>query len=891
MDREAESLFHEIADLAPADREALYRERNIPQELRGDVERLLAFDRDEDHLLTGSVAASAQSVLDAGTHAEGQRCGPYRLMRLIGSGGMGSVYLAERTDGEIQQRVAIKLLCRARQQAGFVERFLRERQILATLNHPGIARLLDAGHIGDGQPYLAMEFVDGAPIDIHAEKRDLRARLLLFARVCEAVSYAHRNLVVHRDLKPSNILVDGSGQPKLLDFGIAKMLDAAADRTATRDQLLTPEYASPEQIRGAAQTVTSDIYSLGAVLYKLLTGRSPHAAACERRTGIEFAICFTEPDPPSAIQRAIPRDLDYIAAKALRKEPGERYGSADALADDIRAFLESRPVRARSGNAWYRGRKFLRRYWVPVTAAALVVLSLSAGLYVANRERLLAQQRFQKVRQLAHTFVFDLHDEVAKLPGSTKVREMMVRTGLQYLDYLAPSAAGDLDLQKEIAAGYMRIGDAQGYPTKPNLGRLNDALASYRKAGGIYRRIAARDSAYLPDLADYDLRYAGLVRFTHDLRQAKQFAQLSIETFDRARARNPLGVQWEERYLGAWCTVGDLDEDQGSYRQAWAEFSRCLDLAQAQLGQARARRAVANLSQVEERIGTAAQELGMLPRALEAFDREEELLQELMASEPHNPALLRWQMLLEQFRSRVYDDENYPSLEDAPRALESAKRYREVADEMVRQDPNDTAARVSQANAASRVSYALCEVHAPDAVATAERAVRMFDDAIAAGRADHLTVSSRAEALRRLARAQLQAGRHAEALRTAESALAARRKIAAGSAPGSNDRVELVQTLIVAGQAGAAAGDAARGEALLADAVREAEGIAKRAELTNLLPLAKAETALGTYYLQHGRTADARASYERVARLWTGRSNAYVNRQWAKAQERIAATR
>lgn len=206
------------------------------------------------------------------------------------------------------------------QKAAFQDRFLQERQILARLNHPGIARLLDAGHTSDGQPYLAMDYIDGSPIDQYAESLTLREKLLLFIDVCGAISYAHRNLIIHRDLKPSNILVDRSGHPKLLDFGIAKILDAGIEQTQAADQLLTPEYASPEQIRGSAQTTSTDIYSLGAVLYKLLTSRSPHTLPAQTRQELIAAICEKEPELPSRSNRELPRDLDFILGKSLRKE-------------------------------------------------------------------------------------------------------------------------------------------------------------------------------------------------------------------------------------------------------------------------------------------------------------------------------------------------------------------------------------------------------------------------------------------------------------------------------------------------------------------------------------------------------------------------------------------
>ena len=352
VNRDVEALFHELADLSPEQRENYLRDRALPSDVRAEVEELLRFDLGVDQSLTGRVAAVAEQLLQTRFEAkEGGRCGPYQLIRLLGNGGMGSVFLAERADGEVEQRVAIKLLRFRSQEAAFQDRFLQERQILARLNHPGIARLLDAGHTAGGQPYLAMDYIDGSPIDQYAESLTIQEKILLFVDVCGATSYAHRNLIIHRDLKPSNILVDKSGQAKLLDFGIAKILDAGLDQTQTGEQMLTPEYASPEQICGLSQTTSTDIYSLGAVLYKLLTGSSPHAPSQRRevqtREQMLAAICEQQPEPPSRLNSELPRDLDFILGKVLRKEPEERYATVDAFGEDLRAFLEWRPVRAR----------------------------------------------------------------------------------------------------------------------------------------------------------------------------------------------------------------------------------------------------------------------------------------------------------------------------------------------------------------------------------------------------------------------------------------------------------------------------------------------------------------------------------------------------------------
>lgn len=275
MNSEVRNLFHELVDLSPGERERLLAERRIGPELRAEVESLLSFDSTDVQCLTQCVSSAAGEVLQSEDGPEVSACGPYRLLRLLGSGGMGDVYLAERIDGEIQQKVAIKLLGAGGHRPVSRDRFLKERQFLASLNHPSIVHVIDAGHTTGGRPYLVMEYVEGVPIDVYAAAIEPRDRLTLFLRVCDGVSHAHQRLIIHRDLKPSNILVDASGQPKLLDFGIAKLMDETGDATRTIERVLTPNYASPEQLRGTTQTTATDVYSMGAVPYKMLTGRSP----------------------------------------------------------------------------------------------------------------------------------------------------------------------------------------------------------------------------------------------------------------------------------------------------------------------------------------------------------------------------------------------------------------------------------------------------------------------------------------------------------------------------------------------------------------------------------------------------------------------------------------
>ena len=443
MDAEVRLLFHELVDLSPAERERILAERQVGADVRAEVESLLGFHSAD--ALTGCVANAATELLDSCGTPEPSHCGQYRLIRLLGSGGMGTVYLAERMDGEIQQRVAIKLLHAGDHRPAWRDRFLMERQLLATLNHPSIVHVIDVGHTEDGRPYLVMEYVQGTPIDAACAQLELRDRLAVFLRVCEGVSHAHGRLIIHRDLKPSNILVDSTGQPKVLDFGIAKLLDNAGDATRTGERLLTPNYASPEQLRGEPQTTASDVYSLGAVLWKLVTGQSP------RESQANPAL-----NPPN-----LPADLGFILRKALRAEAEERYTSVEALANDIRAFLDSRPVEARSGSTWYRTRKFVRRYRVPVVAALLVIASLAAGLYATNRQRAIAERRFALARRLANSLVFDADDKGSHSSGGIELREQISSTAVEYLDALSKEAGKNYALRRELAAGYLRLAAAQ----------------------------------------------------------------------------------------------------------------------------------------------------------------------------------------------------------------------------------------------------------------------------------------------------------------------------------------------------------------------------------------------------------------------------------------------
>jgi serine/threonine protein kinase/tetratricopeptide (TPR) repeat protein len=539
-----------LMDCAPAEIDArLEQECAGDESLRAEVEKLLAEDRPASRFLEDS-PLDALSSLPAALGEDqliGEQIGSYRITQEIGRGGMGAVYKAVRADDQYHTEVAIKLIKRGMDTDSVLRRFRNERQILANLNHPNIARLLDGGSTEGGLPYFVMEYIEGQPITEYCDQHKLTTnqRLELFRSVCAALSYAHRNLVIHRDLKPSNILVTKEGAPKLLDFGIAKLLHATTDETmtaatATELRAMTPEYASPEQVKGEPITTSSDVYSLGVLLYELLTGHRPYHFATRRPEEVARVINEVEPERPSTavsrivetqttnsdgrnsitpesvsqvregepekLRRRLRGDLDNIALKALRKQPERRYSSVEQFSEDIRHHLAGLPVIARKDTLSYRTQKFVQRHRGGVVAAALVLIALIAGMTttvwqarVAQRQRAIAERRFNDVRRLANSFMFEFHDEIDK--GPLKAKELLVRKAIEYLDSLSTEAGNDPGLQRELATAYSRIALIQGGGLLSNLNDPKGAVESQRKALAIRERLAALEPA------NADIRY------------------------------------------------------------------------------------------------------------------------------------------------------------------------------------------------------------------------------------------------------------------------------------------------------------------------------------------------------------------------------------------------
>lgn len=636
--------------------------------LRREVESLLrAHARAGQFLETPGVAeaGAAEVVVTAALQgsmpiAAGRSIGPYRIIRELGQGGMGVVYLAERADAVFEKKAAIKVVRGGFASAALMERFRDERRILATLDHPNIARLLDGGATDDGLPYFVLEYVDGIPLDAYCAPLSLAQRLALFRQVCETVQYAHQRLVIHRDLKARNILVTADGTPKLLDFGIAKLLEpglAPEEQTRTGFRALTLDGASPEQVRGEPMTVTSDVYSLGALLYRLLTGQSPYGAAQRNDVELKRAICDEVPARPSAVapirqRRELSGDLDCIVLKALRKEPDRRYASVEQLAEDIGRHLSGRPVMAAPDSWRYRARKFAVRHRTAVAAGVLLTCSLVAGLTTtlwqarqAEEQRTRAERRFNDVRKLANAVVGELHDAIKDLPGATPARRLLVTRAAEYLDGLAGEASGDESLQRELAGAYAKIGDAQGNPYVANLGEPGAALRSYRKAFEIHAALAAvhpADEELRRDLGAGHERIADMLWAKGVYPEALDRYRMAMGIYEALASVD--GTRLEDRFkmgrvLGkigqAQIRAGSLPAALQTYRQSLALMSGLLAAAPQSIAYRRGF-AVAAL-----KIGDVAQIMHDYHTAFASHREAERMIGELSRENPASADLRR----------------------------------------------------------------------------------------------------------------------------------------------------------------------------------------------------------------------------------------------------------
>ncbi len=705
--KQVEVVFEQALEL-PAGERAAFIQKNCEgdEELRREVESLL-----ESHASAGrfidqpDIFFREEDLKDDDTSvAAGQLIGAYRIVREIGRGGMGAVYLAERADEQYKKQVAIKLIKRGMDTDSVLRHFRNERQILASFDHPNIARLFDGGTTKDGLPYFVMEYIEGVPINQYCSAHGLSVveRLKLIREACAAVSYAHRHTVIHRDIKMSNILVTSEGTPKLLDFGIAKILqpgiESEALMTMTGVRPMTPEYASPEQVRGEPVTTASDVYSLGVVLYELLTGRSPYHFTSRSPSDVVREITNTEPPRPSTVvsnnnQQSVRGDLDNILLMALRKEPARRYQTVDQFADDIRRHLESRPVLARKDTIGYRARKFVRRNRVAVAGALLILVSLIGGLIAtawqahrATVQKALAERRFNDVRELAHSVLFDYHDAIKNLPGATRVRERLVKDALNYLDSLAGEATGDPALQRELAAAYERVGDVRGEAFGASLGDRAGATDSYRKALTIRETLVAaapRDVQNRRDLAIISRKIGNQFLDTADPARGLEYLRKSLSLYSELATEQPMRAELQQDLAEAYTALGNGLEANGDESAVLEQYGKALPIYQELLqGNPKERVLRRSLSVVYEKMGNALFLRSDTKGALENNAKALALRESLLAEDPTNTDYRRIVAISYQ------NNGDYRAwMKDTSGALESFRKKLQLDEQSVAADP------------------------------------------------------------------------------------------------------------------------------------------------------------------------------------------------------------
>ena len=730
MNAQVQRLFEAALNVPEDRRRAFLQSETDDAAIQSEVLSLIAHDAVAEKYFRNAIESEAYSVSSSLDPAIGGLIGPYRVLSVLGRGGMGAVYLAERAGGSFDQRVAIKVI-QPNGPAGFLlERFQRERRILANLNHPNIASLFDGGEGPQGAPYFAMEYVKGTPIDEFCEQAglSLAERLTLFLRVCDAVRYAHQNLIVHRDLKPANILVTAEGQPKLLDFGIAKVVDPAdTGIPETSTLVLTPEYASPEQIRGDPITTATDIYSLGAVLARILTGKPPHALA--GMSPLEAARAIAEREPVSFDQ--LPADVNAILRKALHRDASRRYASVDEFAADISRFLDGRAVLAAPDSWAYRARKFLRRNWAPLAAIAAVFVALIVGAGVAVWQARRAERRLSEVRQLANTFLFDFESAIHNVSGATKARLLVVKTANEYLARLRAEAGTDIVLIREVADSYKKLGDIEGAGAESNVGQISAALASYRE--GLALRDSIRDAAsgdgkarlgYLLNLnALASLAWASGDR-DEGIRLVKKAAELA-ERWLRSSSPSP---DFLAAAAAAYGRLGDVQRYQEQHAAAKASYQRLLELQTRayQLDASNPAR-LAGIASAHRGLGFGQLDSGDPGGAAEQFTQGSQILEQALARDPKSFSMRDALMKMAGDTGNAVFDLRRKEHGAVTDAIPYLQRAYAIGNELVTEDPLNELAQSDLARICQLYGSTLLQAGKPaQALPLLERGIQIY---------------------------------------------------------------------------------------------------------------------------------------------------------------------
>ncbi len=910
--RQVEEIFQAAVERDGEERDDFLTEAcGGDAELRREIVSLLAYET--ARTLTGqpfqqAIKGAARSLPieqiepeAPGDNLIGRRLGAYRVANLIGHGGMGAVYLAERDDAQFDQQVAIKIIKRGMDTDFIRERFLRERQILAGLDHPHVARLLDGGATEDGLPYFVMEHVAGVAITDYCEanKLSITDRLKLFRQVCAAVQHAHQKLVAHRDLKPSNILVNRDGAPKLLDFGVAKLLAPDADQTRTRTEqrMLTPDYASPEQVRGETITTAADIYSLGVVLYELLTGRRLRQFKTASPAEIERAICETEPAKPSdavspetvsagKLQKQLAGDLDNIVLMAMRNEPERRYQSVEQFSEDIRRHLEGLPVIARQDTMGYRAGKFIRRHKLGVAATTLVIASLTAGVAVANYQARRAERRFQQVRKLANTFLFDFHDKIQNLPGSTDAREMVVETALEYLDSLAAEAGNDPQLEWELAMAYQKVGDVQGDPWAHSLGHATQALKSYEKAMALAQKLATADRYDVKiqrALAQVYFKIGTLREETGDKGGSYELLRRSISLSEDVARRSE--DQSDARFLSdCYIRLGDLYLDTGDARSGLEFYRKSLETTKQLMQKTQDDENRFSVAIDYGHVGESLTSMGDLTNAIENYRQGMTACEEVVRRNPNNNRYKRDLGVLYHWLGHLSGNPVYVNAGDKIGALGYYQQALAIAKETVAVDPKSAFARSDLINYHNSIGAILAESDSAASLEHYREALALVESLLAGAPDEFRFLRRQASILRSVAAPLRKLGDSTTALKNLRQSLQITRQLSSRYPANPQVQVSLHASLLALADEMAESGDhtTALDHYRQALAIAETLAAAARSDVYARWRLADSYAGLATLYeslatgpktppAQRGANRNEACSWRRKAlEVWDG---------------------
>jgi tetratricopeptide (TPR) repeat protein len=877
-------LFHAAADLPPERRQAFLNiEASGDEELRAQLEGMLAQEAEANSRLSEVIGSVAAAATGANAWTE-RRFGPYRIVREIGRGGMGIVFEAARDDQEYRKRVALKIAPGWHNPEPAGQRFRRERQILAELEHPNIARFLDGG-AEEGLPYFAMELVEGAPITEYCRKHTLsiRERVGLFLQVCSAVHYAHQRLVIHRDIKPSNILVSPEGVPKLLDFGIAKILeDQGGDTQTTIGRMMwTPDYASPEQVRGSSITTRTDVYALGLLLFEMLTGERGQLADSSSPLALDRSICETEIPAASRtaarlgdriVAKLLEGDLDTILAKALQKDSGQRYGSVGELMDDIRRYLNGEVVQARPATLAYRTGKFVRRNRLPVIAGVVVAFTIAVGVTATLRQARRAERRFGEVRKLANTFLFDFHDRIQNLPGSTEARSFVVKTAINYLDSLSRDASGDNALLLELASAYHKVGVAQGDYLNPNLGQPKDAIASFDKAIHLAEQVLRtdpRNRTALRTLVESHTRKGdnlgnmlGSNAGTASLLKAMEYSRRLIA----AGGAETADIKADARlHLTYGDNLVDLDP-----KASIAEYQKAIDTAEAAYLRTHDEMWRGIYPGTYHRMSRALEGLGDTPQAIALLEKGVAITERRLETDPQNTTN---QMMMLALLSRLagYLGDPQAFCVNAPgRALVYLQRVDKIVRQMIAADPRDVQAlrlKVINDDKLSMLYTSLDPAEslrfATESVVGANRLIEMSPD-------NRTSLHLRAATLDQLANSYLIARQPNRSIATFKDALRAREAALRLDPSDLGTQEGLLWTQLGYGRALTSVGRGTEAESMLQVASEHADRLAKPRpdDLYFLKDQADVAEAIGDYNASRGDRSGALNRYQQSQQLW-----------------------